>query len=145
VLWLSGGIDSVRGSATIATDAWARSSWCSMPGFSHDSRADAHALAQNPARLRVDPIQQMSTSFPGQPQPFRAGGENLQARVRAVILMALSNHEGPPGVDARNKSELAVGYSTLYGDSVGAFTPVLKDVPKTWCGSSRRCATPCRR
>jgi NAD+ synthase (glutamine-hydrolysing) len=56
--------------------------------------------------------------------------ENLQARVRGVILMALSNEEGHLVLTTGNKSELAVGYSTLYGDSVGGFNP-LKDVWKT--------------
>jgi NAD+ synthase (glutamine-hydrolysing) len=56
--------------------------------------------------------------------------ENLQARVRGVVLMALSNQEGHLVLTTGNKSELAVGYSTLYGDSVGGFNP-LKDVPKT--------------
>jgi NAD+ synthase (glutamine-hydrolysing) len=56
--------------------------------------------------------------------------ENLQARVRGVLLMALSNQEGPLVLTTGNKSELAVGYSTLYGDSVGGFNP-LKDVWKT--------------
>jgi NAD+ synthase (glutamine-hydrolysing) len=56
--------------------------------------------------------------------------ENLQARVRGVILMALSNQEGHLVLTTGNKSELAVGYSTLYGDSVGGFNPI-KDVWKT--------------
>ena len=56
--------------------------------------------------------------------------ENLQARVRGVVLMGLSNQEGHLVLTTGNKSELAVGYSTLYGDSVGGFNP-LKDVPKT--------------
>src|SRR5256886_10757757 len=56
--------------------------------------------------------------------------ENLQARGRGVVLMALSNQEGHLVLTTGNKSELAVGYSTLYGDSVGGFNP-LKDVPKT--------------
>ena len=56
--------------------------------------------------------------------------ENLQARVRGVILMAMSNQDGHLVLTTGNKSELAVGYSTLYGDSVGGFNP-LKDVPKT--------------
>ena len=56
--------------------------------------------------------------------------ENLQARVRGVILMALSNQDGHLVLTTGNKSELAVGYSTLYGDSVGGFNPI-KDVPKT--------------
>jgi NAD+ synthase (glutamine-hydrolysing) len=56
--------------------------------------------------------------------------ENLQARVRGTTLMAISNAEGPLTLATSNKSELAVGYSTLYGDSVGGFAP-LKDVPKS--------------
>jgi len=56
--------------------------------------------------------------------------ENLQARVRGVVLMGLSNQEGHLTLTTGNKSELSVGYSTIYGDSVGGFNPV-KDVPKT--------------
>ena len=66
--------------------------------------------------------------------------ENLQARVRGVILMALSNQEGHLVLTTGNKSELAVGYSTLYGDSVGGFNP-LKDVPKTLVWQLARGAT----
>ena len=69
--------------------------------------------------------------------------ENLQARVRGVILMALSNSEGHLVLATSNKSELAVGYSTLYGDSVGGFAP-LKDVPRPWSGSWPAGATPRR-
>jgi NAD+ synthase (glutamine-hydrolysing) len=57
--------------------------------------------------------------------------ENIQARVRAVILMAVSNKSGAMVVSTGNKSELSVGYCTLYGDMVGGFA-VLKDIPKTW-------------
>jgi len=56
--------------------------------------------------------------------------ENVQARARGVVLMALSNQEGHLVLTTGNKSELAVGYSTIYGDSVGGFAPI-KDVPKT--------------
>jgi NAD+ synthase (glutamine-hydrolysing) len=56
--------------------------------------------------------------------------ENLQARVRGVVLMGLSNQEKHLVLTTGNKSELSVGYSTLYGDSVGGFNPI-KDVPKT--------------
>jgi NAD+ synthase (glutamine-hydrolysing) len=56
--------------------------------------------------------------------------ENIQARARGVLLMALSNQEGHLVLTTGNKSELAVGYSTIYGDSVGGFAPI-KDVPKT--------------
>ena len=56
--------------------------------------------------------------------------ENLQARIRAIILMGLSNMHGHLALTTGNKTELAVGYSTIYGDSVGGFAPI-KDVPKT--------------
>ena len=56
--------------------------------------------------------------------------ENLQARVRGTLLMGLSNQDGHLVLATGNKTELAVGYSTLYGDSVGGFAPI-KDVPKT--------------
>jgi NAD+ synthase (glutamine-hydrolysing) len=72
--------------------------------------------------------------------------ENLQARVRGVVLMALSNQEGHLVLTTGNKSELAVGYSTLYGDSVGGFNP-LKDVWKSlvWKLASWRNAEALRR
>ena len=57
--------------------------------------------------------------------------ENLQARVRAVIWMGLSNQHGHLVLACGNKSELSVGYSTIYGDAVGGFAPI-KDLPKTW-------------
>jgi NAD+ synthase (glutamine-hydrolysing) len=68
--------------------------------------------------------------------------ENLQARIRGVTLMGLSNQEGHLVLATGNKSELAVGYSTIYGDAVGGFAPI-KDVPKTlvWSLSRWRNAT----
>jgi NAD+ synthase (glutamine-hydrolysing) len=78
----------------------------------------------------VEPIQPMVDTFLASMSLSGLAVENLQARVRGVILMALSNQEGPLVLTTGNKSELAVGYSTLYGDSVGGFNP-LKDVPKT--------------
>ena len=67
--------------------------------------------------------------------------ENLQARVRGVIWMAVSNQEGPLVLANSNKSEVSVGYSTIYGDSVGGFAPI-KDVPKTLAGSTRAWTSP---
>ena len=64
-------------------------------------------------------------------KPFDATEENLQARIRGVLLMALSNKFNGLVISTSNKSETAVGYSTLYGDMVGGFA-LLKDVPKTW-------------
>ena len=78
---------------------------------------------------RADRSRWSTRSWPASPLSGLAV-ENLQARVRGVILMALSNQDGHLVLTTGNKSELAVGYSTLYGDSVGGFDP-LKDVPKT--------------
>jgi NAD+ synthase (glutamine-hydrolysing) len=134
VLGLSGGIDSAV-VATIATDALGPEHvvGVSMPsGYSSQhSRDDAGQLAKNLGiDLRVEPIQPMVDAFLANLNLSGLAVENLQARVRAVILMALSNQEGHLVLTTGNKSELAVGYSTLYGDSVGAFNPI-KDVPKT--------------
>jgi NAD+ synthase (glutamine-hydrolysing) len=134
VLGLSGGIDSAV-VATIAADALGPQHvvGVSMPSAhsSDHSRADAQALATNLGiDYRTEPIQPMVDAFLANLNLSGLAVENLQARVRAVILMALSNQEGHLVLTTGNKSELAVGYSTLYGDSVGAFNP-LKDVPKT--------------
>jgi NAD+ synthase (glutamine-hydrolysing) len=139
VLGLSGGIDSTV-VATLAVEAVGASSvvGVSMPSqhSSEHSREDAADLARRSGLdFRVEPIQPMVdaflASFESSGQPLAGlAVENLQARVRGVILMALSNQEGHLVLTTGNKSELAVGYSTLYGDSVGGFNP-LKDVPKT--------------
>ena len=71
----------------------------------------------------------LSTEFKN--KPFDTTEENLQARIRGVLLMALSNKFNGLVLSTSNKSETAVGYSTLYGDMVGGFA-LLKDVPKTW-------------
>ncbi len=92
---------------------------------------DAADLAQRTGLdYRVEPIQPMVDGFLANLSLSGVAVENLQARVRGVILMALSNQEGHLVLTTGNKSELAVGYSTLYGDSVGGFNPV-KDVWKT--------------
>jgi NAD+ synthase (glutamine-hydrolysing) len=72
----------------------------------------------------------MVDAFQGELKLGGLAEENLQARVRGVVLMGLSNSEGHLVLATGNKSELAVGYSTIYGDSVGGFAP-LKDVPKS--------------
>jgi NAD+ synthase (glutamine-hydrolysing) len=72
----------------------------------------------------------MVHAFENQLELGGLASENLQARMRGVILMALSNSEGHLTLTTGNKTELAVGYSTIYGDSVGGFAP-LKDVEKT--------------
>ena len=104
-----------------------------MPsGYSSEhSRDDAADLAKRTGLdYRIEPIQPMVDAFLANLSLSGLAVENLQARVRGVILMALSNQEGHLVLTTGNKSELAVGYSTLYGDSVGGFNP-LKDVPKT--------------
>jgi NAD+ synthase (glutamine-hydrolysing) len=139
VIAVSGGIDSAV-VATIACDAIGASNvvGVSMPSAysSEHSKDDAADLAKRTGlNYRVQPIQPMVDAFltnmaeAGSPLSGLAV-ENLQARVRGIVLMALSNQEGHLVLTTGNKSELAVGYSTLYGDSVGGFNP-LKDVFKT--------------
>ncbi|OKI77685.1 NAD+ synthase [Micromonospora sp. CB01531] len=134
VLGLSGGIDSAV-SAAIAVDALGpdRVVGVSLPSqhSSEHSRADAEDLAKRTGLdYRIEPIQPMVDAFLANMSLSGVTVENLQARVRGVILMALSNQEGHLVLTTGNKSELAVGYSTLYGDSVGGYNPV-KDVWKT--------------
>lgn len=134
VLGLSGGIDSAL-TAAIARDALGPDTvhGVSMPSrySSEHSRTDAADLA---ARLGINyevvPIAPMVDAYLSAVKVEGVAEENLQARVRGATLMALSNQHGHLVLATGNKSELAVGYSTLYGDSVGGFAP-LKDVPKT--------------
>ena len=134
ILGLSGGIDSSV-CAAIAVDAIGpeRVYGVSMPSqySSEHSRTDADELA---ARLgipyRVEPIAELVRPFDEQLKLTGLAAENVQARVRGVVLMSLSNREGHLVLTTGNKSELAVGYSTIYGDSVGGYAPI-KDVPKT--------------
>ena len=134
VLGLSGGIDSSV-AATIAADALGASQVVGvcMPSqhSSEHSRQDAADLAKRAGLdYRTEPVQPMVDAFLANVSLSGLAVENLQARVRAVVLMALSNQEGHLVLTTGNKSELAVGYTTLYGDSVGGFNPI-KDVPKT--------------
>jgi NAD+ synthase (glutamine-hydrolysing) len=134
VFGLSGGIDSSV-VAAIAVDALGpqRVVGVSMPSeySSEHSKDDAADLAKRTGLdYRVQPIASMVDAFLAGMALSGLAVENLQARVRGVVLMALSNQEGHLVLTTGNKSELAVGYSTLYGDSVGGFNP-LKDVPKT--------------
>jgi NAD+ synthase (glutamine-hydrolysing) len=140
VVSVSGGIDSAL-TAAIACEALgpARVHCVSMPSkfSSAGTRGDARLLAE---RLGADflelPIEPLAESFlETLAEPFRGREpdlteENLQARIRAVLLMALSNKFGWLVVAAGNKSELSVGYATLYGDMAGGFA-LLKDVYKT--------------
>lgn len=134
VLGLSGGIDSAL-VAAIAVDAIGAQNvfGVSMPSkYSSDhSKSDALDLAQ---RLGIDfrtiPIEGFVSAYESAIPLTGLAAENLQARARGVTLMALSNQEGHLVLATGNKSELAVGYSTIYGDAVGGFAPI-KDVPKT--------------
>jgi NAD+ synthase (glutamine-hydrolysing) len=134
VLGLSGGIDSTL-VAAIACDAIGAENvvGVSMPSrYSSDhSKDDAADLAKRTGLdYRVVPIAPMVSAFLKALPLTGLAEENLQARVRGVVLMGLSNQEGHLTLTTGNKSEMAVGYSTIYGDSVGGFNPV-KDVPKT--------------
>ncbi|MGA8116629.1 MAG: NAD+ synthase [Actinocatenispora sp.] len=134
VLALSGGIDSAV-VAAIAVDAVGpeRVHAISMPSeySSEHSRSDAADLAERTGlNYRTEAIAPMVDVFLANLTLSGMAVENLQARIRGIVLMSLSNQEGHLVLTTGNKSELAVGYSTLYGDSVGGFNP-LKDVPKT--------------
>ena len=134
VLGLSGGIDSAV-CASLAVDALGASNvfGVGMPSeySSEHSLTDARALAKNTGLIYSEqPIEAMIDSAMGQLNLDGLAAENLQARIRAVILMGLSNQNGHLVLTTGNKSELAVGYSTIYGDSVGGFAPI-KDVEKS--------------
>ncbi len=131
---LSGGIDSAL-TATIAADAIGpdRVHVVLMPSpysSAHSVTDAADLVARQGLRSRTVPIEPMVSAFQGSLQLTGLAEENLQARVRGMILMSLSNAEGHLVLTTGNKSELATGYSTLYGDSAGGFAPI-KDVPKT--------------
>ena len=159
ILALSGGIDSAL-TATIAADAIGPGNVhvVLMPSrySSEHSVTDAEDLVNRQGlRALTIPIASMVDAFTKElaPAGFPETGlpaENLQARVRGVVLMGLSNAGGHLVLTTGNKSELATGYSTLYGDSAGGFGPI-KDVPKTlvwelsrWrnAEAARRGATP---
>ncbi|MFI4991706.1 MAG: NAD+ synthase [Solirubrobacterales bacterium] len=140
VLGLSGGIDSAL-VACLAVDALAaeRVSVAIMPSqFSSsatqgDARALAAALGVQVHELAIEPVydtfaETLGPSFEGHEHDLTE--ENLQARIRGNLLMALSNKFGWLVLTTGNKSEMSVGYTTLYGDLAGGFA-VIKDVPKT--------------
>ena len=140
IVGLSGGIDSAL-TAAIAVDALGKENvmGVSMPGpySSQGSRDDARELAANLGiRYEVIPIspvfdefrEALSPTFRNVPEDFTE--ENLQSRLRGTTLMALSNKFGALVLTTGNKSEMAVGYCTLYGDMCGGLA-VIADVPKT--------------
>ncbi len=137
---LSGGIDSAL-VATLAADALGPSSVRTVampsPFTSLESREDADEVARRlGVRLDEIPIDDVLKAYLAALDPAFAGTapnvaeENLQARIRGNLLMALSNKFGSLVLATGNKSEMATGYSTLYGDLAGGFAPI-KDVPKT--------------
>lgn len=139
VLGLSGGIDSAV-TAALAVAGLGRTAvtGVSMPSrfSSEHSKTDAEAVARNlDIDFRLIPIKSMHDSIETHLQPQFAGRppditeENLQARLRGLLLMALSNKFGWLVLTTGNKSELAVGYCTLYGDMCGGLA-VIGDVPK---------------
>ncbi len=142
ILGLSGGIDSAL-SAAVAVDALGpeRVRCVMMPsqytsGHSlEDAEACARALGVQydtiPIQPAVDGLHEMLDPFFGGHEPDQTE-ENIQSRMRGLILMAMSNKFGPMVLTTGNKSELAVGYATLYGDMCGGYN-VLKDVYKTEC------------
>ncbi len=134
ILALSGGIDSAL-TATIAADAVGadRVHVVLMPSrySSEHSVTDAEDLVKRQGvHARTVPIRSMVDAFEAELDLTGLAAENLQARIRGMTLMSLSNAEGHLALTTGNKSELAVGYSTLYGDSAGGFGPI-KDVFKT--------------
>lgn len=141
VIGMSGGIDSAL-TAAIAVDALgpAHVTAVSMPSpySSRGTQADASGVAKRLGiRCLTLPIAPLLTTYAATLKGAFAGRrrdvteENLQARVRGTLLMALSNKFGWLVLSTGNKSEMSTGYCTLYGDMVGGFA-VLKDVPKTW-------------
>ena len=134
ILGLSGGIDSAL-TATVAVDALGADQvyGVSLPSSysSEHSRTDAAELARRTGlHFRTVPVGPFVDAFQADLTLTGLAEENLQSRIRGVVLMGLSNQEGHLVLTTGNKSELSVGYSTLYGDSAGGFAP-LKDVPKT--------------
>jgi NAD+ synthase (glutamine-hydrolysing) len=134
ILGLSGGIDSAL-VATIAVDALGpeKVHTVALPSrwSSEHSVSDADELARRQRTQHiVVPIGDIVEGFEKQLDLHGLAAENLQARVRGTILMSLSNEHGHLVLTTGNKSELATGYSTLYGDSAGGFAPI-KDVPKS--------------
>jgi NAD+ synthase (glutamine-hydrolysing) len=135
-LGLSGGIDSSL-VATLACDAIGAENVYGISNPSaysteHSMTDAADLAARTGLNFCTVPIGRAVDAFHSMIDIDGIAAENLQARIRAVVWMAESNQHPPSIVLAcGNKSELAVGYSTIYGDAVGGFAPI-KDVPKTW-------------
>ena len=134
LLGASGGIDSTL-VAAIAVDALGPENVFGVSNPSEwsteHSRSDAAELARRTGmHLDTVPIAPMFDAYQSALQLDGIAEENLQARIRAVVWMGLSNQHGHLVLACGNKSELATGYSTIYGDAVGTYAPI-KDLPKT--------------
>ncbi len=133
-LGLSGGIDSALVAAMAADACGGENVWgISMPSMysSDGSKDDAADLASNiGAHYEIQPIEPLFSAYQSQLSLDGIAAENLQARIRGVIVMAYSNSHGLLALATGNKSELACGYSTIYGDAVGGYAPI-KDLLKT--------------
>ena len=140
ILGLSGGIDSALTAVIASRALGAENVMCvMMPSHfsSQHSVDDAVALAENlGVKYHIIPIEEAYNTFTGlleeafESKPFNIAEENIQARSRGLILMALSNKHGHILLNTTNKSEMAVGYGTLYGDLSGGLS-VIGDVYKT--------------
>jgi len=134
VLGLSGGIDSALSAAVAASAIGPENVYgVALPSrhSSDHSLSDAKALAENLGiHYSVVPIDTAHQAFEQSIALSPMAQENIQARIRAVILMGISNTEGHMLLSTGNKSEIAVGYSTMYGDAAGGFAPI-KDLYKT--------------
>ncbi|WP_253830887.1 NAD+ synthase [Prauserella aidingensis] len=134
ILGMSGGIDSAV-VAALAVDALGPEKvyGVAMPSeySSEHSKSDAADLAERlGCHFRLEPVADMVKVYVDRLSLQGLAEENIQARVRGMLLMALSNLDGHLVLATGNKTELAVGYSTIYGDAVGGFAPI-KDVFKT--------------
>lgn len=132
-LGLSGGIDSALVAAMAADACGGGNIWgISMPSMysSLGSKDDAADLAKYlGAHYEIQPVEPLFNAYQQQLHLEGVAAENLQARIRGVIVMAYSNAKGLLALATGNKSELACGYSTIYGDAVGGYAPI-KDLLK---------------
>ncbi len=140
ILGLSGGVDSAL-TLAVAVDALGAEQVevVMMPSrytaemSNQDAIAEAEALGVDYCSIPIEPafnafLSMLEAEFAG--KPVDVTEENIQARCRGIILMAISNKKGRILLTTGNKSEMSVGYATLYGDMAGGFAPI-KDVPKT--------------
>lgn len=141
VLGLSGGIDSAL-TLAVAVDALGADevevvmlpSRYTRDISNEDAEAQARTLGVEYSRIPIEPafrafMEMLAEEFAGRPADTTE--ENIQARCRGIVLMGISNKKGKILLTTGNKSEMAVGYTTLYGDMAGGFAPI-KDVPKQW-------------